>query len=143
VEASFGRKVSPQELTEDNQHDDRLELGELTKSMISRRPHQLDNPAMRQKMLSMSSSGKCLEVQNELSPELVDFLEMCFVKSGSIPRLLKASTQCDSASCHILIRNRTRSCIKDVQCPWLVLSTMRSEKSREFAMRSYCKLFEN
>jgi hypothetical protein len=46
---------------------------------------------LQQKMLSMSSSGKCFDVKFEPSPQLVDFLEACFVSTGDLTKVAKVS----------------------------------------------------
>jgi hypothetical protein len=87
--ASFGPRVSPQKLTESNRHKDRWDLGSLASHIISRSPDEPDNVVLQQRMISLASIGKSVDVKFNPSPELVDFLPLCFLSQGGLDRILK------------------------------------------------------
>ncbi|TVY13662.1 hypothetical protein LARI1_G009009 [Lachnellula arida] len=90
VAASFGTKVAPEKRTKENWYRDCRDLGALANHMISRCADEFEEEEiLQQKMISLSSSGNCLDVQFEPSPQLVDFLELCFSGSADILKIAK------------------------------------------------------
>ncbi|TVY92351.1 hypothetical protein LAWI1_G003790, partial [Lachnellula willkommii] len=82
--AAFGAKVSPDKRTAENCYRDCWDLGALANHMISRRSDKPITSVMQQKMLSVSITGKSLDVKFEPSLTLVDFLELCFADTKNL-----------------------------------------------------------
>ncbi|KAH8787539.1 hypothetical protein F5882DRAFT_461552 [Hyaloscypha sp. PMI_1271] len=88
--ASFGDKIAPEKLNIKNQHKDRWDLGALATHMISRSADEPSNDILNQKMISIPSVGRKLDANCKPSPQMVDFLEACFVEEGvDMGKLLK------------------------------------------------------
>ncbi len=88
VPAAFGRKVAPEKLTKANRHQDRFRIGALTNHLISRNAEESTNIVLQQKMVSLRSIGKRVDMRFQPSPPLVDFLELCFLESCGMERVL-------------------------------------------------------
>lgn len=81
--------MTPQLLTPTNRHQDRLSLAALTRQLISRNPDEPSDNLSQQKMMSMLSIGRSVDLKFEPSSLLVDFLELCSFESSELDRVVK------------------------------------------------------
>lgn len=81
--------MNPEKLVDSNKRKDTKGLGDLICRIIRESPDQPNNRVLQQKTIFISAIGKRIEVKFEPSPELMDFLELCYLVDGGMERVLK------------------------------------------------------
>lgn len=92
---SCGSEVWPRESTRDSLDQQRGQFRQLIRHLVSRNPEESKDEygIHKQRMISLPSIGRQIDMKFEPSPLLMDFLELCSVPEVSDERLLNVRNE--------------------------------------------------